>query len=145
VETPTSVRLQSAGPEDTLEIGVRIGRKLSSGDVVLLTGPLGAGKTLLAKGIARGMGISEEISSPTYTIVSEYKAEKTLYHIDLYRVEGREQTDNLGLDDILGSDGVCVVEWGEKLPTDLPSPPIRVHLSMDSPDRRTILVEGLEP
>ena len=114
-------------------------------DVVLLIGPLGAAKTLLTKGIALGMGISEEVSSPTYTIVSEYGAEKKLYHIDLYRVEGREQTENLGLDDILGSDGVSVVEWGEKLMTDFPSRPIRVHLSVDSPDRRTILVEGLEP
>jgi tRNA threonylcarbamoyladenosine biosynthesis protein TsaE len=139
-----TTRLSSRSPEETLEIGVRIGRKLPAGAVVLLIGPLGAGKTVLSKGIARGMGITEEIASPTYTIVSEYPAEKPLYHIDLYRVDGREQIENLGLEDILGTDGVAVIEWGEKLEMDLPSPPIRVALAIDSPVQRVISIEGLE-
>ncbi len=140
-----TARLLSHSPEETLEIGARIGGKLPAGSVVLLIGPLGAGKTVLSKGIARGMGITEEIASPTYTIVSEYSAEKPLYHIDLYRVEGREQIENLGLDDIVGTDGVAVVEWGEKLEMDLPSPPIRVVVSIKSPVERLISIEGLEP
>lgn len=124
---------------------MRIGRKAPAGSVILLIGPLGAGKTVLSKGIARGMGITEEIVSPTYTIVSEYPSDKTLYHIDLYRVEGREQVENLGLDDFLGARGVSVVEWGEKLDTDLPAPPVRVRIQIDSETERTITVEGLEP
>lgn len=139
-----TTRLLSRSPEETLEIGVRIGGKLPVGSVVLLIGALGAGKTVLSKGIARGLGITEEISSPTYTIVSEYPAEKPLYHIDLYRVDGREQLENLGLDDIVGTDGVAVVEWGEKLEMDLPSPPIRVAISINSPIERLVSIEGLE-
>jgi tRNA threonylcarbamoyladenosine biosynthesis protein TsaE len=138
-------RIVSRSPEETVDIGSRIGRKLSAGSVVLLMGPLGAGKTMIAKGIAQGMGIAEEIVSPTYTIVSEYPGGKTLHHIDLYRVEGREETENLGLDEIIGVDGVAVVEWGEKLLLDPPSPPVRVTLSIESAQERLILIEGLEP
>ncbi len=141
---PTT-RIKSRGPDETMEVGMRIGRKAPAGSVILLIGPLGAGKTVLSKGIARGMGITEEIVSPTYTIVSEYPSDKTLYHIDLYRVEGREQVENLGLDDFLGARGVSVVEWGEKLDTDLPAPPVRVRIQIDSETERTITVEGLEP
>jgi tRNA threonylcarbamoyladenosine biosynthesis protein TsaE len=122
-----------------------MGKKLPAGAVVLLIGPLGSGKTVFSKGIARGMDIAEEIVSPTYTIVAEYPAEKPLYHIDLYRVDGREQMENLGLEDIVGTDGVAVIEWGEKLEADLPSPPVRVIFSIDSPTERGIRIEGMEP
>ncbi len=125
---------------------------------MLLIGPLGAGKTTLAKGIARGLGIEEEIVSPTYTIVCEYPGAKPLHHIDLYRVEGREQVESLGLDDILCADGVSLVEWGEKLPADFPGTPVRIDISMgsveprprggveplDAAAERIIAVEGLE-
>ena len=111
---------------------------------MLLSGVLGAGKTTLVKGIARGMGIREEISSPTYTIVSEYPAERPLHHIDLYRIEGADQIENLGLDDILWEDGVSVIEWGEKLEGLLPEPPIRITVEVEGDDRRTICVEGLD-
>lgn len=137
--------LNSRSPEETLEIGARIGRKLPAGAIVLLIGPLGAGKTVLSKGIARGLGVMEEIVSPTYTIVSEYPAPKPFYHIDLYRVEGREQVESLGLDDIFGAGGVSVIEWGEKLETDWPIPPVRVTIGINSPTERVIAIEGLEP
>ena len=122
--------LRSGNPEETLSIGESIGKRLRPGAVVLLIGPLGAGKTTLAKGIARGLGIEEEIVSPTYTIVCEYPGAKPLHHIDLYRVEGREQVESLGLDDILCADGVSLVEWGEKLPADFPGTPVRIDISM---------------
>jgi tRNA threonylcarbamoyladenosine biosynthesis protein TsaE len=127
-----------------METGRRIGRVLPAGSVVLLSGVLGAGKTTLVKGIAQGMGIREEISSPTYTIVSEYPAERPLHHIDLYRVEGADQIENLGLDDILWEDGISVIEWGEKLEGRLLEPPIRITLEVEGDDERTISVEGLE-
>ncbi len=86
------------------------------GAVVLLVGPLGAGKTVLARGIARGLGIEDQLVSPTYTIISEYRAGATiLHHVDLYRIEGREQMENLGLEDIMAGDGYVLVEWGEKI------------------------------
>ena len=85
------------------------------GVVVLLEGPLGAGKTVLAKGVARALGITDPVISPTYTIISEYSAgAMRLYHVDLYRIEGREQMENLGLEDILRGNGVVLVEWGRR-------------------------------
>ncbi len=127
-----------------MEIGRKIGAALPPGSVVLLSGVLGAGKTTLVKGIAEGMGITEEVSSPTYTIVSEYPGTRPLHHIDLYRIEGRNQIDNLGLDDILWGSGVSVIEWGEKLQGELPENPIRITLAVDGDSDRTITVEGLD-
>ena len=87
------------------------------GSIVFFQAGLGAGKTTLTKGIARGLGIEETITSPTYTIICEYQGKLPLYHIDLYRIDDPEELDNLGLRDILGSGGVAVVEWSEKLPS----------------------------
>ncbi len=135
--------LRSGNPEETLLIGESIGKRLRPGAVVLLIGPLGSGKTTLAKGIARGIGIEEEIVSPTYTIVCEYPGAKPLHHIDLYRVEGREQVESLGLDDILCADGISLVEWGEKLPADFPGTPVRIDISMGGVEPRPR--GGVEP
>jgi tRNA threonylcarbamoyladenosine biosynthesis protein TsaE len=137
--------LPSGSPQETLSIGESIGKRLPAGAVVLLVGPLGAGKTTLAKGIARGLGIEEEIISPTYTMVCEYPGSRPLHHIDLYRVEGREQVESLGLDDILWADGVSLVEWGEKLPQEFILDPVRIGISMGQGAERVITVEGLEP
>ncbi len=141
VSTLSSARHHCAAPGDTLALGERLGAALSPGAVVLLIGPLGAGKTVLAKGMARGLGIREEISSPTYTIISEYRSQGvTLYHVDLYRIDGRDQMENLGLEDILRGDSIVVVEWGEKLePLDVPHTRISVGLAPDG--GRDILVE----
>ena len=110
--------------------------------MVLLVGPLGAGKTVLAKGMARGLGIREQISSPTYTIVSEYRREGTwLHHVDLYRIEGLDQIENLGLEDILRGESVVIVEWGEKVETLLDIPYTRITLAMTRDGGRDILIE----
>jgi tRNA threonylcarbamoyladenosine biosynthesis protein TsaE len=88
---------------------------LRPGSVVLFRGGLGAGKTTLTKGIALGLGIQETVTSPTYTIISEYHGRLDLYHIDLYRIDDPEELENLGLRDILGGGGASVVEWSERL------------------------------
>lgn len=99
--------------EQTRRIGVHLGRLLSPGDVVLLEGDFGAGKTTLTQGIAKGMGIDARyVNSPTFTLVNEYKEGRVpLYHVDLYRLEGSEQVATLGLDDYLDGPGVVVIEW----------------------------------
>jgi tRNA threonylcarbamoyladenosine biosynthesis protein TsaE len=144
-----------------MALGERIGVRLSSaaptGAVVLLIGPLGAGKTVLAKGIARGLGITEHIISPTYTIVCEYAAgDRLLHHVDLYRIEGRDQLENLGLDDIMRGNGIVLIEWGEKLEADSRARgagfsasggagpgAARVSITLADDGGRDILVEGL--
>jgi tRNA threonylcarbamoyladenosine biosynthesis protein TsaE len=140
------VVLSSASPEATRAIGERIGAALAPGSVVLLRGPLGAGKTVLAKGIARGLGVEDEIISPTYTIVADYPGRIPLAHVDLYRVEGATEIAGLGLDDLLAGPGVTVVEWGEKLePTLQGREAVRVTISLEPDGSRGIVVEGLAP
>jgi tRNA threonylcarbamoyladenosine biosynthesis protein TsaE len=140
----------TASPEQTLAAGEALGagltRDFPDGAVVLLIGPLGAGKTVLAKGIARGLGIEEPVASPTYTIISEYQSPRVLlYHVDLYRVEGREQLENLGLDDLLAGSGYVLVEWGDKIETWVASAVagshLRITLSLAPDGGRDILVE----
>ena len=105
---------------DTIALGERLGRLLEAGDVLVLTGDLGAGKTQLTKGIARGMGIEDDVCSPTFTIGMVYEGDELpLYHFDLYRLEDVAQLDDTGIVDVLGDDGPCVIEWGEQFADEL--------------------------
>ncbi len=103
--------------EETQDLGTRLGRLLSSGDIVLLFGDLGAGKTTLTQGIARGMGVNpdEYVRSPTFTLVNEYAGKFPIYHIDLYRLDSLAEIENIGLEETLFGGGVSIVEWAEKL------------------------------
>ncbi len=108
-------RLVSHNTQETIALGRRLGSVLQAGDVLVLTGDLGAGKTQLTKGIAAGMGVEDDVTSPTFTIEMVYEgSELPLYHFDLYRLEDPEQLDDTGLFDVLGGDGPCVIEWGEQ-------------------------------
>ena len=106
--------LISHSPEQTQRLGVRIGELAQPGDILLLVGELGTGKTCLTQGIAWGLGIQEYAVSPSFVIVRELYGRLPLYHIDLYRLDHIEEIAELGLDDYLYGDGVCVVEWAEK-------------------------------
>lgn len=106
--------------EETIELGRRLGELLGPGDVLVLTGDLGAGKTQLTKGIAAGLGVEDDVSSPTFTIEMVYEGTScTLYHFDLYRLEDASELDDTGIFDVLGADGVCVIEWGEQFATEI--------------------------
>ena len=113
-----SGRLFSLSEGETYEIGRTLGRQLDGSELVLLEGPLGIGKTVFARGIAAGLGIDpDQVCSPSYTIVQEYDGERSrMYHVDLYRVEHVDEIATLGLEELLGSGAVVVVEWGERLP-----------------------------
>lgn len=101
--------------DETIALGERLGRALRAGDVLVLTGDLGAGKTQLTKGIAAGMGVKDDVTSPTFTIEMVYQgAEMPLYHFDLYRLDDPDQLEDTGIFDVLGTDGVCSIEWGEQ-------------------------------
>lgn len=110
---------KSHNEEELMALGENIGRILKKQDVVVLTGDLGAGKTTLTKGLARGLGITQMIKSPTYTIVREYEGRLPLYHLDVYRIG--DDPDSIDLDEFLFGQGVTVIEWGELLNDSLPN------------------------
>ncbi len=105
----------TASQAQTIALGERLGRVLQDGDVLVLTGDLGAGKTQLTKGIAAGLGIADDVTSPTFTIQMVYEGGRLpLFHFDLYRLDDPDQLEDTGLFDVLGQEGVCVIEWGEQ-------------------------------
>ena len=108
------VTLRSASANRTQRLGALLSALLQPGDVVLLEGPLGAGKTALTQGIGAGLGVRETINSPTFTLLKEYEGRLPLYHFDLYRIEDPEELFALGFEDYFGGEGVCVVEWADR-------------------------------
>ncbi|MBN2240985.1 MAG: tRNA (adenosine(37)-N6)-threonylcarbamoyltransferase complex ATPase subunit type 1 TsaE [Dehalococcoidales bacterium] len=119
-------KIVSHSPEETQKLGRIIGKLVEPGDVLLLEGKLGAGKTCLTQGIALGLGIDDYILSPTFVIMREFYGRLPLYHMDLYRLDNIEESMDLGLDDYLYGEGLCVIEWAEKALSILP----RKHLMM---------------
>ena len=111
------MKKQSRSPEETLQLGKTIGGSLISGDIILLFGDLGAGKTCLTQGICNGLGLNDDIyiRSPTFTLINEYPGRFPVYHIDLYRIDNHEEIYSLGLEEILFNRGVTIIEWAEKL------------------------------
>jgi tRNA threonylcarbamoyladenosine biosynthesis protein TsaE len=131
----------SRSPEQTREFGIIIGELCQPGDVFLLEGSLGAGKTCLTQGIAWGLGIKEYAASPSFVIVRELHGRLSLYHADLYRLDRIEEIGELGLDDYLYSKGVCVVEWAEKGLSILPVEHMLIQISYLSDDERKLLLK----
>jgi tRNA threonylcarbamoyladenosine biosynthesis protein TsaE len=109
-----ALQMRSASPEETRRLGAALGALLAAGDVVLLVGELGSGKTAFTQGIGVGLGVEGPINSPTFTIVKEYDGRLPLYHFDLYRIEEPEELFALGFEEYFGGEGVAVVEWAER-------------------------------
>lgn len=110
-----------------------------------MEGQLGSGKTVLTKGIAAGLGINEEVTSPSYTIVSEYlKGRVPFYHIDLYRIDGEEELMLLGLEECLYGEGISVIEWGEKAKPLLEGAIIRIRFVLEENEGRLLEIEGID-
>lgn len=123
----------SHNEEELIQWGQRLGKLLQIGDVLVLTGNLGAGKTTFTKGLALGLGISQMIKSPTYTIVREYEGRLPLYHLDVYRIEG--DADSIDLDEFLFGGGVTVIEWGHLLGEDLPDSYLELEILKEAEGR----------
>ena len=132
-------------PEETLAFGRELASLLTPPCLVLLEGELGSGKTVLTKGIAAGLGAASEseVNSPTFALIHEYKGERKVYHIDLYRIESARELATLGLEEMLGERATMIVEWGEKLQPGAPLPHFEIHFEHCGENNRHIVVDEL--
>ena len=128
--------------DETTALGYKIGKTLKKGDIIAMQGTLAAGKTTITKGIAQALDISEEITSPTFCLISEYYGKMPLYHMDVYRLDGTEDFINLGVDDMLYGDGVCIIEWSEKIMDELPKNTIILRILPQDDNSRKIEIEN---
>lgn len=130
----------STSPEDTQAAGERLAHTLASGDVIALTGELGAGKTCFVQGLARGLGATTWATSPTFVLINEYRARLAIHHVDAYRVSGPAEMIDIGLLDLIDADGVTVIEWPERVRPLLPARTIEVTIEGLGDDPRTITI-----
>lgn len=139
---------ESFSMEDTFEFGRRLGTLAKAGEVFCLSGDLGTGKTVFTQGFAKGMGITEPVNSPTFTIVQEYDSGRlTLYHFDVYRIGDIEEMDEIGCDDYFFGKGVCLVEWAELVREIIPGNAVWITIRKDLDkgfDYRSIIIEDGE-
>lgn len=123
---------------ETVEVGFRLGAIAEPDDVIALSGGLGAGKTALAQGIARGLGIVEHVPSPTFNLLLVHPGERTLYHFDLYRLDSPEQLDDIDFWSTIEAGGVSVIEWADRFPASMPEERLDVRLEVTSAESRRI-------
>ncbi|HYE91177.1 MAG TPA: tRNA (adenosine(37)-N6)-threonylcarbamoyltransferase complex ATPase subunit type 1 TsaE [Terriglobales bacterium] len=133
-------RIRSETPEQTQAAGERLGAALTAGDVVALSGELGAGKTCFTQGLARGLGVAGRAVSPTFVLVNEYRGRLPVHHVDAYRTGSLTELLDLGLEEMFGGDGVTVVEWADKLTPLLPARAIHVHIEGVGDEPRAITI-----
>lgn len=137
------MNLLSLSSKHTIKIGTMLGTFLQQGDVLALEGTLASGKTTFTKGIAQSLNIEEPITSPTFTLISEYYGKHTLYHMDVYRLDSVEDFLNLGVEEMLYGTGICIIEWSDKVKEALP--PSTIHITLEIPentDHRIITIKN---
>ena len=123
---------ESFSEEMTYEIGKQLGEKASKGEILCLDGDLGVGKTVFTKGFAKGLGIEENIDSPTFTIIQEYREGRLpLFHFDTYRIGDISEMDEIGYEDYFYGDGVCLIEWASRIEELIPSSAIKINIEKD--------------
>ena len=139
-----TIELSAVSAEQTRAVGREVAAVLGSGDIVSLTGDLGAGKTTFVQGAALGLGIRQAVLSPTFTLVRQYEGAPPVYHLDVYRLDSLQDVLDLGLDEILDRGGVVFIEWGDVIEALLPESYLEVEISLhdDDEDRRSIAVTG---
>ena len=132
----------TSSPEETVALGKKIGGVLKNGDVIAMQGTLAAGKTTITKGIAAALGIEDTITSPTFCLISEYQGKMPLYHMDVYRLNGAEDFAELGTDDMIYGNGVSIIEWSEKIMTELPRKTILLKITPQEDGTRLIEIDN---
>lgn len=141
-------RIESKSEQETYQVGVQLGKSAKAGEVYCLNGDLGVGKTVFTKGFAEGLGISEPISSPTFTIIQEYEEGRLpLYHFDVYRIGDVEEMDEIGYEEYFFGNGVCLIEWATLIEEIIPDNAIWITIEKDLEygfDYRCITIEGWE-
>ena len=130
--------IYSSNPEKTTEVGKAIGKTANEGDLVLIRGQLGTGKTCLTQGILWGLGGTEYARSPTFVLMAQYEARMTLYHIDLYRIGSMEELENLGLEEVIFAEGLTVVEWAERSGDLFNENGLNIEMTYDGTDGRVM-------
>lgn len=133
-----SKRIVCNNTKETEKFGLALGSKLKGSDVICLNGDLGAGKTTLTKSIGKGMGIDDYITSPTFNIINEYYSDLNLYHFDTYRLENVDDVEYLGFDEYFYSDGVCIIEWADRIKEFLPDQYLELNIKKIDDDKREI-------
>ncbi len=140
------LEIGTTSPDETREVGAALAAVLVPGDVVSLTGDLGAGKTCLVQGAARALGATEPIVSPSFVLVREYRGTMPIYHVDVYRLDRMQEVIDLGFEDLLDPSGVVFVEWGSAIEALLPDARLEVELTADpETDARRLVVTGQGP
>jgi tRNA threonylcarbamoyladenosine biosynthesis protein TsaE len=132
----------SRGPAQTRAFGEQLGRTVRPGDLILLRGPLGAGKTTLVQGLGAGLSAGGRVTSPSFTLINEYQGRLKMYHVDLFRLDSLDVELEQAIDDCAGSDGVTVIEWPDLLPADLLNGALRIDLEVMGDDERSFLVHA---
>jgi tRNA threonylcarbamoyladenosine biosynthesis protein TsaE len=147
VSTDDALQLRMTSVQETIKFGERLGQLLTGGDVLALTGDLGAGKTVLTCGIALGLGIPmDHVSSPTFTLIQEYPGTIPLVHVDLYRLEGPSEITALGLEEYFTPNSIVLIEWAERFPQILPSDHMALRLEYgEAEDIRLVTLSGTGP
>ncbi len=136
--------IHSQSASETIRIGKKIGGLLEPGDMIALTGELGAGKTQLTKGLAAGMGVKRPgyVSSPSFTLINEHEGRIPLYHIDLYRLETQIEAQELGLEEYFKGNGITVIEWADRIPSLLPDEIFQITVRYTGKNTRSIEISG---
>lgn len=131
--------MKTHSPMETRALGEKLARKLQPGDVLLLLGDLGAGKSELTRGIARGLGVTSTVASPSFTILNVYdEGRAPLYHFDWYRLGSADELYEMGLDEYLGGDGIAVIEWPSRCPEAIPACRLEIAISPEGENERRI-------
>lgn len=140
------IKFNVSSPEETIELARKIGSVLKKGDVIAFKGGLGAGKTTFTRGLALGAGLGDEVTSPTFALINEYHAKGaiSMYHFDMYRIEGADDLETTGFFDYPADESIFVIEWSENISDLLPDNTINIEIIRTGDETREIIIEGDE-